>query len=62
MKARDHAIRTCVRYRHGYIVLTGEWPDLQFEAERILLRFRFSARPYTTRHADDHHIVLVPCR
>ncbi|WP_435100908.1 hypothetical protein [Arhodomonas sp. AD133] len=62
MKARNDAIRTSVHYRNGRIVLTGERPDLQLEAERILLRFRFSACPYTPRHVDDRHIVLVPCR
>ncbi|WP_435100906.1 hypothetical protein [Arhodomonas sp. AD133] len=61
MQARDDQIRTCVRYRDGYIVLTGEWPALQLEAERILLRFRYSARPYYRRRVSEHHVVLAPC-
>ncbi len=48
-----------IRYYPGKIELVGESEPIQAEAQKILLRFAYSATPYRVVEHHDDHIVLV---
>lgn len=55
---REHGLE--IRYYPGRIELWGEVAPIHVEADRILLRFRYSTTPYKIIEDGDDHMVLVP--